>query len=89
MTFYEHLEHIDLTNNNITNIGFYQFISGLKDLNFNRTEDLNFTKNIEVHFEGNPIVLIPRNSPVADILRLQNEPVIFAREHAGITAYVD
>jgi hypothetical protein len=59
LTFYEHLEYIDLTNNNITNIGFYQFISGLKDLNFNRTEDLNFTKNIEVHFEGNPIVLIP------------------------------
>jgi hypothetical protein len=89
LTFYKQLEHIDLTNNNITNIGFYQFISGLKDLNFNRTEDLNFTKNIEVHFEGNPIVLIPRNSPVADTVRLLREPVIFAREHAGITAYVN
>jgi hypothetical protein len=89
LTFYKQLEHIDLTNNNITNTGFYQFISGLKDLNFNRTEDLNFTKNIEVHFEGNPIVLIPRNSPVADTVRLLREPVIFAREHAGITAYVN
>jgi len=89
LTFYRDLEHIDLTNNNITKIGFEQLIIGLKDLNFNRTEDSNFIKNIEVHFEGNPIVLIPRNSPVADTVRLLREPVIFAREHAGITAYVD
>jgi hypothetical protein len=88
LTFYRDLEHIDLTNNNITKIGFEQLIIGLKDLNFNRTEDSNFIKNIEVHFEGNPIVSTPRNSSVADIVRLQNEPVIFAREHAGITAYV-
>jgi len=82
------LEHIDFTNNNITILGFKQLIYGLKDVKFNRTEDLTFKTNIAVHFESNPILLVPYGNPWTDTLRQLNELIIFARDNTCIIARI-
>ena len=85
LQFYSHLQHIDLTNNNITNIGFTQLINGLNDLNFNRIDGLQtFIRNINVDFRGNPI--IPRNNPSANNVQLITDLRNNAIDRAGIIA---
>ena len=85
LQFYSHLQHIDLTNNNITNIGFTQLINGLNDLNFNRIDGLQtFIRNINVDFRGNPI--IPINNPLANNVQLITDLRNNAIDRAGIIA---
>ena len=85
LQFYSHLQHIDLTNNNITNIGFTQLINGLNDLNFNRIDGLQtFRRNINVDLRGNPI--IPRNNPPANNVQLITDLRNNAIGLAGIIA---
>ena len=83
LTFYEHLKHIDLTNNNITIEGFNQLIGTLTDVEFNKISTLKFKKDIRVDFIGNPII-DTRGLDFRSILQQEQNLIRLVRNNLGI-----